>query len=104
MKNIKVRAFRSEAEEDRWWHANRGKLDRAFDETARAGSVKKMSHADLLKRAAGSRAVSIRLPESDLARMRRLAAKKGLPYQTYMKSLLHEALEREEKGRAKRAG
>lgn len=42
-----------------------------------------------------SRLLSIRLPEADIALAQRLAASKGLPYQTYMKSLLHEALERE---------
>jgi predicted DNA binding CopG/RHH family protein len=101
VKKTKIPAFRSEVEEARWWDANRGKLDRAFVKSVRAGSAKRMTRADLLKRVASSRAVSIRLPETDLARMRRLATKKGLPYQTYMKSLLHEALDREEKSRAK---
>jgi len=35
------------------------------------------------------------LPEPDIALAQRLAESKGLPYQTYIKSLLHEALERE---------
>lgn len=39
--------------------------------------------------------ISIRLGTADLATASRLAAKKGLPYQTYIKSLLHEALENE---------
>jgi hypothetical protein len=39
--------------------------------------------------------LSIRLPEPDIALAQRLAESKGLPYQTYVKSLLHEALERE---------
>jgi hypothetical protein len=42
-----------------------------------------------------SRLLSIRLPEPDIALAQRLAHSKGLPYQTYIKSLLHEALERE---------
>jgi uncharacterized protein (DUF4415 family) len=42
-----------------------------------------------------SRLLSIRLPERDIALAQRLAESKGLPYQTYIKSLLHEALERE---------
>ena len=42
-----------------------------------------------------SRLLSIRLPEPDIALAQRLAHAKGLPYQTYIKSLLHEALERE---------
>jgi uncharacterized protein (DUF4415 family) len=42
-----------------------------------------------------SRLLSIRLPEPDIALAQRLAESKGLPYQTYIKSLLHQALERE---------
>ena len=39
--------------------------------------------------------VALRIPEADLALARKQAEQKGLPYQTYIKSLLHEALERE---------
>jgi hypothetical protein len=48
-----------------------------------------------------SRLLSIRLPEPDIALAQRLAETKGLPYQTYIKSLLHEALERERAGAEK---
>jgi predicted DNA binding CopG/RHH family protein len=41
------------------------------------------------------RAISIRLPAPDLALARQLALRKGLPYQTYIKRLLHDALDRE---------
>ncbi len=43
-----------------------------------------------------TRQISIRLSAADLLKANRLAAMKGLPYQTYIKSLLHEALQREE--------
>jgi predicted DNA binding CopG/RHH family protein len=39
--------------------------------------------------------ISIRLPAPDLAAAQTLARKKGVPYQTYIKQLLHDALERE---------
>jgi hypothetical protein len=45
------------------------------------------------------RAVSIRLPVPDIVPAQDLAAKKGLPYQTYIKRLLHDALDRERPGR-----
>lgn len=45
------------------------------------------------------RAISIRLPEPDIALARRLADKKGVPYQTYIKQLLHDALNRAQLGR-----
>ena len=40
-----------------------------------------------------TRHISIRLSAADLATANRLAAAKGMPYQTLIKSLLHEALE-----------
>lgn len=46
-----------------------------------------------------TRHISIRLSAMDLTKAEQLAAAKGLPYQTYIKSLLHEALERESAGR-----
>ncbi len=39
--------------------------------------------------------ISIRLPAPDIALAQKLARKKGVPYQTYIKTLLHDALERE---------
>jgi hypothetical protein len=51
-------------------------------------------------RLAASRVISIRLPESDLARARQQAATKILPYQTHIESLLHQALQREERRKA----
>jgi predicted DNA binding CopG/RHH family protein len=39
--------------------------------------------------------ISIRLSASDLVIANKLAAAKGLPYQTYIKSLLHESLVKE---------
>jgi len=46
-----------------------------------------------IARSKAAKVVSIRLPECDLKLARSQAAKKGLPYQTYIKSLLHQALE-----------
>ena len=43
-------------------------------------------------------AISIRLPAPDLALARQLAQRRGLPYQTYIKQLLHDALDRERVG------
>lgn len=44
-----------------------------------------------------TRQISIRLAAADLAIANRIASAKGLPYQTYIKSLLHEALQQESK-------
>jgi predicted DNA binding CopG/RHH family protein len=44
--------------------------------------------------ASGSRQITIRLRNDELAMARRQAEAKGLKYQTYIKMLLHEALVR----------
>jgi predicted DNA binding CopG/RHH family protein len=40
------------------------------------------------------------MAEADLALARKQAEEKGLPYQTYIKSLLHEALRKEDRRQA----
>ncbi len=61
----------------------------------RAGWVRVHEHPEHPLHRVLSRLLSIRLPERDIALAQKLAKSKGLPYQTYIKSLLHEALERE---------
>ena len=63
--------------------------------TDRAGWVRVHEHPEHPLHRVLSRLLSIRLPERDIALAQRLAETKGLPYQTYIKSLLHQALERE---------
>ena len=89
-----IPAFESEAKETEWWRKNRATLDRDLTEAAKKGELKRLTQATLKARLASSKArvVSIRLPENDIELARRQAAKKGLPYQTYIKSLLHQAL------------
>ena len=41
--------------------------------------------------------VSVRLPVTDIERARKLAEKRGVGYQTVIKTLLHEALKKESK-------
>ena len=89
-----IPAFKSEAEEAAWWHKNRARLDKDLLEAANRGELKRLDRATQEARlvASKSRVVSIRLPENDIDLARRQASEKGLPYQTYIKSLLHQAL------------
>jgi uncharacterized protein (DUF4415 family) len=64
-------------------------------ESDQAGWVRVHEHPEHPLNRVLSRLLSIRLPEPDIALAQQLAGAKGLPYQTYIKSLLHEALERE---------
>jgi predicted DNA binding CopG/RHH family protein len=90
-----VPRFQSEQEEADWWDRNRAKLDLDFLEAAGKGQLRRLDREQLKARIAGAtKVISLRLPEADLALAREQAARKGLPYQTYLKSLLHEALRR----------
>lgn len=100
-----VPAFATEAEEATWWFENRNTHDKQLLDAVKSGEVKVLTHDKLLARLAASRkppspVVALRIPAADLALARKQAAEKGLPYQTYIKSLLHETLAGREKRKA----
>jgi predicted DNA binding CopG/RHH family protein len=95
--------FRTEADEAKWWAENQELIADHFEHAKATGKLAKGTVARVAQERAGaSPTITIRLPESDLARARNLAAKKGLRYQTYLKMLLHEALASEERRSARR--
>ena len=53
---------------------------------------KPLSLASVLQGSKPSQPITLRIPKEDLATARRLAARKGLGYQTYIKMLLRGAL------------
>ena len=83
-----VPKFRDEAEEARWWERI---SDATFDFALEHGLKGKRPAPGV------ARPTSIRLRAEDIERARKLAARRGLGYQTYLKMLLHEALEKEER-------
>jgi predicted DNA binding CopG/RHH family protein len=87
--------FKSEAEEAEWWDQNREMVSQDFEAAAKRGELKRMTAEQLRDRMA--RPVTIRLAEADIALARKQADRKGLPYQTYIRSLLHETLTDREK-------
>jgi predicted DNA binding CopG/RHH family protein len=96
----------TEAEEAAWWYVNRKFHDREFAAAVENGEAPVLTGEKLRERIEASRAktparvISLRVPEADLAMARRQAEQKGLPYQTYIKSLLHETLADREKRKA----
>jgi hypothetical protein len=86
--------FGSEEEEAAWRDAHPEVLAERFQTGKRQGLVRRLSQTDL---PGASETVTIRIPKDELARAREFAAKRGLRYQTYVKMLLHEALDAEEK-------
>jgi len=68
----------------------------------KSGEAQVLTKQRLTERIAASRktaapVVALRIPQADLALARKQAEEKGLPYQTYIKSLLHETLAAREK-------
>ncbi len=100
--NRAMPAFANEAQEAEWWFNNRGKHGKQLLATLKSGEARVLTNEKLRDRIAASKkppapVVSLRIPEADLALARKQAEKKGLPYQTYIKSLLHETLAERER-------
>jgi predicted DNA binding CopG/RHH family protein len=97
-----IPALTTEAKEGEWWYKNRTKYGEQLFAAVKNGEAQVLTSEKLRERVAASKrtpapVVALRIPEADLALARRQAEQKGLPYQTYIKSLLHEALEEREK-------
>ncbi|MBM3739505.1 MAG: hypothetical protein FJW39_27375 [Acidobacteria bacterium] len=90
--------FKTEAEEAQWWSENQELIADRFEQANASGELGRGTVArQAAERGGASPTITIRLPVSDLARARSFAALKGLRYQTYLKLLLHEALDSEER-------
>jgi len=97
-----IPAFATAAEEAEWWYKNRNIHGRQLLAAMKSGEAHVLTKEKLRERIAASKktpapVVALRIPEADLALARRQAEQKGLPYQTYIKSLLHETLVEREK-------
>ena len=97
-----IPTFASQADEAEWWYKNRNMHGKQLLAAVKSGEAKVLTRERLLERIEGSKkkpapVVALRIPEADLALARKQAELKGLPYQTYIKSLLHETLAAREK-------
>ncbi|HXB67937.1 MAG TPA: hypothetical protein VNY05_06825 [Candidatus Acidoferrales bacterium] len=98
-----VPKFATEAEEADWWYKNREVHGKELLAAVRSGEAQILTREKLLARIQASKAkeparvISLRVSAADLAMARRQAEQKGLPYQTFIKSLLHETLAEREK-------
>lgn len=96
VKRPKVPKFENEREEARWWDEHQALIEGELGKALRSGTAQKGTAQRLTKQWRASKNITISMPINDLEQARRLADRKGLGYQTYMKMLLHEALNREE--------
>jgi len=98
MANKKSAPVTNEAEEADFREKNQELIAERFERAEAAGTLTHGTVARLAQQRTGaSPTITIRLAKSDLVRARTLAAKKGLRYQTYLKMLLHQALDSEER-------
>jgi predicted DNA binding CopG/RHH family protein len=88
--------FATEAEEAKWWDDNQDMVEEEMLKAIRDGTAHIGGPARILLERRESKDISIRVPIADLERAREQAQKKGLTYQTYIKMLLHEALDRQD--------
>ena len=86
IKQITIPKFRTEAQEAKWWDSHPEVATEIMKRAIKSGQA---------RRAVPLKTVTMRLPVLDIKTAQDLAHRKGLPYQTYIKMLLHEALERE---------
>jgi hypothetical protein len=101
-----VPAFATEAEEAKWWFENQELISDEFQKAAAEGRLKRGGIRRLLaekgipfKEPLPLPSTTIRLDPDDIAKARVLAAERGLRYQTYLKMIIHEALNNAESAR-----
>lgn len=98
--------FKTETQEAEWWAKSQNLIADRFEQAKAAGKLGKGTVARVARERTSqdgtSPTITIRLAEDDLARARAFAAEKGLRYQTYIKMLLHQALNSEEKSASRR--
>src|SRR5712692_4228773 len=96
-RRLVIPRFASPSAEAEWFDRNRKKLEADMSRRLAAGDTRTLEEAlaqSAAKEKARLKPVTIRMLRDDLEVVRRLAARKGLPYQTYIKVLLREALRR----------
>lgn len=100
---LQMPEFKSEREEARWYAAHPEYFTQKFDQAKKEGRLKRLSEIDWqqVKREARqlpgpSPTITIRLQQEDIDLAKRLAERKGLRYQTYLKMVIHQVLQQEE--------
>ena len=97
---LRVPEFASEAEEAKWWDDHKAMVEDNLIHAMRDGTARQGTARRLAREARISKNITIRVAEADLELARKQAEARGLPYQTYIKSVLHEELLKRERRRA----
>ena len=97
VKPASIPKFANEREEAKWWTSAAGRQflkeqsARTKEASARGSKlVAKLGRANSVQ-------IALRLPSPDLAKARQIAERKGIGYQTLLKMIVHEGLDRVER-------
>jgi predicted DNA binding CopG/RHH family protein len=96
-KTLVIPKFKSESDEADWWASRAGRAyvkQKAADAQSKGTTASGSSLVAKLNQKSSIQ-IALRLPEADIAQARKLADRKGLGYQTFLKMLVHEGLARE---------
>ena len=88
----RIPSFKSQKEEASWWDAHPEVIAELFLKARKEGRIKRLP---VLRGA--TKPVTIRMALADIEAAQEIAERRGVPYQTYIKGLLHQALSRERK-------
>jgi predicted DNA binding CopG/RHH family protein len=89
---LKIPQFETEGDEARWWTENQDQIADRFQQAAAEGKLGR----GIVARRGNTPTTTIRLDPEDIHKARIHAARRGMKYQTYLKSLIHQALGQEE--------
>jgi predicted DNA binding CopG/RHH family protein len=92
---VKMPKFMNEDEEAKWWASAYGRAFLKQQSAARTSKKQKGSSLVSNLSRAASVQIALRLPAPDLAEARKIAGRKGIGYQTLLKIIVHEGLQRE---------
>jgi hypothetical protein len=88
--SLEIPKFATEAEEANWWFEHRAEVEANLRAAMAEG---KTGRGTLMRRAMEANAVL--LDADDVTKAHAVAARKGVSYQAYVKTLIHDALEKE---------
>ena len=91
--------MKSEHDEAKWWSGTKGRAFLKQHSSTRTAVGPGGSRLVAKLAGVGSVQIALRLPAPDIARARTIAERKGIGYQTLLKMLVHEGLQRAENQR-----
>jgi hypothetical protein len=92
---MKTKTLKDPRLDPEWYYRNREELGRRAAEIIRSGKASTLTKERLgarLKASKASKPITLRVQVADIELAKAQAEKIGLGYQTYLKSLLHQAL------------